>query len=230
MSDEEVIHTIQVDPIEHYIQDGIACAHNHDFMKEPAFRAAYARGVQAIGGKDTYWWHWRVHVGLWAARSALRVEGDFIECGVNRGFLSSAIMEHLDWNSLDRDYYLLDKFDGGTLINKTYEYEYVAGSSSVLENFAEWERAHIVEGNIPETLDQVPSYEIAFLHIDMNCPEPEVAALEHFWDRLSPGAIVLFDDYAYQNYGAQKRAMDICVKRLGGNICSLPTGQGLLLR
>ena len=38
--------------------------------------------------------------------------GDFVECGVNKGFLSSAIMEYLDWNSLDRGFYLLDTFAG----------------------------------------------------------------------------------------------------------------------
>src|SRR5436853_7138798 len=79
-------------------------------MDDPAFRNAYERGVRAAG--DDYRWHWRVHVGLWAAASAARLPGDFIECGVNRGFLSSAVMHHLDWNSRGRKFYLLDTFAG----------------------------------------------------------------------------------------------------------------------
>ena len=80
-------------------------------MQDPAFSKAYARAVQAAGGQD-YQIHWRVHVALWAASCAARIKGDFVECGVNRGFVSSAIMDYLDWNSLGRRFYLLDTFKG----------------------------------------------------------------------------------------------------------------------
>jgi hypothetical protein len=83
-----------------YDQDGLRSVHNHDFMHEPRFRRAYARGVKAVG--SDYQWHWRVHVGLWAAFSASKLFGDFVECEVNRGFLSSAIMEDLEWDRLER--------------------------------------------------------------------------------------------------------------------------------
>jgi len=79
-------------------------------MDDPLFRKAYARGVRAAG--QDYNWHWRVHVGLWAAACASRLDGDFVECGVNRGFLSSAIMVYLDWDSLGKQFYLLDTFRG----------------------------------------------------------------------------------------------------------------------
>ena len=93
-----------------YDQDGLKSVHNHDFMHEPRFCRAYARGVIAVG--SDYQWHWRVHVGLWAAFSASKLDGDFVECGVNRGFLSSAIMEDLDWDRLEKTFYLLDTFTG----------------------------------------------------------------------------------------------------------------------
>jgi hypothetical protein len=79
-------------------------------MDDPAFRKAYGRGIRAAG--DDYRWHWRVHVGLWTASYAARLEGDFVECGVNRGFLSSAIMDYLNWDSLGKHFYLLDTFRG----------------------------------------------------------------------------------------------------------------------
>ena len=74
-----------------YSQDGLNSVHNHDFMAEPSFMNAYQRGVEAVG--EDYQWHWRVHIGLWAAYSASKLNGDFIECGVNKGFMSSAIMQ-----------------------------------------------------------------------------------------------------------------------------------------
>src|SRR5262249_47604202 len=64
-----------------YDQGGLRSIHNHEFMDDPAFRKAYQRGIRAAG--DDYRWHWRVHVGLWAAACAARLEGDFVECGVN---------------------------------------------------------------------------------------------------------------------------------------------------
>lgn len=170
--------------------------HSHAFTHDPFFLRAYARGVKAIGGVDTYQCHWRVHVGLWAAQAASRLEGDFIECGVNRGFLSSAIMQSLNWNAMDRDFYLLDTFAG---LDRRYVSEaerrggaldmnadaletdfYVRGVHSVRENFAEWPRARSVEGSIPQTLEAVTATQVAYLHLDMNCAPPEVAATGAF--------------------------------------------------
>jgi hypothetical protein len=227
-----------------YVQDGLISIHNHEFMDDPAFAKAYLRGVKAAG--TDYRWHWRVHVGLWAASVAKVLPGDFVECGVNAGFMSSSIMEHLAWNSLDKTFYLLDTFAGldpryvseaeraeGIMEHNAKLLEsrfYVIDPEAVARNFSEWPSARIVKGSIPETLGQVAAERVAFLHIDLNCAPPEVAALEHFWDRLVPGAPVLLDDYAYWGYRQQKLAMDALAARLGVSIASLPTGQGLLLR
>jgi hypothetical protein len=229
-----------------YAQDGLISVHSHAFMQDPAFQRAYARGVKAIGGTDTYQWHWRIHIGLWAAALAVRLPGDFVECGVNRGFLSSAIMEYLAWNSLDRDFYLLDTFTGldpryvseserkGGALRRNAEHLqsgfYVRGVDEVRANFAEWPRARIIAGAVPETLGQVTAVRIAYLHLDMNSAPPEVAALSCFWDRLVTGAPVLLDDYAYLGYTVQKLAMDEFAHTHGANVCSLPTGQGLIIK
>src|ERR1017187_10433181 len=85
-----------------YNADGLRTVHCHDFIDNAAFVQAYKRGVKAIGGVDDYEWPWRVHIGLWAAFSASKLDGDFVECGVNKGFLSSAIMEYLNWNSIGK--------------------------------------------------------------------------------------------------------------------------------
>jgi hypothetical protein len=229
-----------------YAQDGLVSVHNHDFMREAPFLRAYARGVQALAGQPDYRWHWRIHVGLWAAATAARVAGDFVECGVNRGFLSSAIMQHLDWDSLGRTFWLLDTFAGlderlvtereraaGALERNREELSsgfYVSGAQPVIDNFSQWKQARIVVGAIPGTLSQVDARSVAYLHLDLNHAAPEVAAIEHFWPRLSPGAVVLLDDYAYLGFESQKAAMDGFARSHGVAILSLPTGQGLLLK
>ena len=93
-----------------YDQDGLTSIHNHEFMNDKRFVAAYQRGIAAAG--QDYSWHWRVHIGLWAAHTAAQLPGDFVECGVNRGFMSSSIMEYLDWDRVGKHYYLLDTFQG----------------------------------------------------------------------------------------------------------------------
>jgi SAM-dependent methyltransferase len=227
-----------------YDQDGLRSIHNHEFMDDPAFRKAYARGVRAAG--DDYQWHWRVHVGLWAAASAARLEGDFVECGVNRGFLSSAIMDYLNWDSLGKHFYLLDTFRGlderfvspadraSGAVDKNRKSLasgfYVQGIEEVRANFSQWKNVSLVEGAIPETLPQVHAEKIAYLHLDMNCSPPEIAAIRFFWERLVPGAFVLLDDYAYYGYLSQKIAMDRFAQEKGIKILSLPTGQGLLVK
>jgi hypothetical protein len=226
-----------------YDQDGLKSVHNHEFMNDPSFCKAYERGVRATG--QDYQWHWRVHVGLWVATCASRLEGDFVECGVNRGFLSSAIMDYLDWDSLGKHFYLLDTFKGiderfisaedkaaGALEkNRTLLADgfYASGIDEVRVNFSEWKNLSLIEGPIPETLPRVGADKIAYLHLDMNCSEPEVAAAYFFWNRLVPGALMLLDDYAYHGYRLQKVAMDRFAQAQGNQILSLPTGQGLLI-
>jgi Macrocin-O-methyltransferase (TylF) len=232
------------DPRAPYNSDGLHTHHNHEFMAASEFQRAYARGVKAT--QNDYRWHWRVHIGLWAAQSALHLPGDFVECGVNRGFLSSAIMEALRWNELARTFFLLDTFGGldprfvsaeevakGALEKNAELLRlgfYTDNLAMVRANFEEWKNVRIIAGAIPETLDQITTQQVAFLHIDLNCAPPEIAAIEYLWPRLVPGAFVLLDDYAYHGYESQKVAMDAFAKRVGVAIASLPTGQGLLIR
>lgn len=227
-----------------YDQDGLRSVHNHEFMEEPAFQEAYARGVLAVG--SDYNWHWRVHTGLWAACMAAHLPGDFVECGVNKGFMSSAIMRLLDWNSQDRCFNLLDTFSGvdcrylshadidvGVVERNKREIEcgfYTFDIESVRQNFSEWKNTKIIVGAIPESLVEITSKQIAFIHLDLNCSKPEVAASEYLWDRIVPGGIILMDDYGYVGYGSQKLGMDAFARSKGLPILSLPTGQGLLIK
>ncbi len=229
-----------------YSNDALLCFNSHAFLDDPAFKRAYQRGVQALGGEDFYHWEWRFHVGLWVAESASKLEGDFVECGVSHGFLSSGVMHHLDWDRLGKTFYLLDTFEGmdprfvSDVERETGALEksqaavrfgyYATGVDSVRANFSEWQNVRIIAGSVPETLDQVDAATVAYLHIDMNCAPPEIAALRYFWPRLTPGGFVLLDDYAQRGRDEQRLAMDSVARDLGVTICTLPTGQGLIIK
>ena len=226
-----------------YARDGLFTVHRHPFLNDAAFRKAYARGVQASAGYDPGM-EWRVHVALWAARLALSAQGDFVECGVNAGFVSSAIMESLGWRELDRTFYLIDTFNGPVAAQfsddesaKLVEIEkavargsYVTDLSRVIENFKEWPRVEFVQGEVPSVLPDSGVRSVAFLHIDMNCALPEREALRYFWPLLSDGAVVLFDDYTYFGHDAQTVAIDAVAAEVGASVLALPTGQGLIVK
>jgi hypothetical protein len=234
-----------IDVHRRYAQDGLYTVHNDAFRGEPAFRKAYARGIAASAGFDPQF-EWRVHVALWAARTALTAEGDYVECGVNAGFMSSAIMQSLDWNSIGRKFYLIDTFAGPVLTQYSAEEVaknrrkiaedtiadggYVTDLDRIRANFSEWPSAIVTPGAVPEVLGKIEFGKVAFLHIDMNCALPEREALEFFWERLSPGAVVLFDDFAYAGYEAQREALAAVARARGHEILSVPTGQGVLIR
>lgn len=227
-----------------YERDGLITDHNNEFIRDPHFVAAYDRGVQAA--KADYKIQWRAHIAIWAAFTASKLPGDFVECGVNWGFLSSTIMEYLDWNRLDKTFWLLDTFNGideqllsaDELASGRVSYNrrklgrgfYTADVESVRKNFSDWRNTRIIQGAVPGTLPQVKADRVAYLHIDMNCATPEIAAFEFFWPRLVPGGMVLLDDYGFRNHEMQKHAMDECAQRHGVMVASLPTGQGLVIK
>ena len=155
-------------------------------------------------------------------------------------------MEYLNWDSSQKIFYLMDTLSGldkrcisdGERGREALEKNrrlvqsgfYTTDVSAVRANFSQWQNIRIVVGAIPDTLSAVQANRIAYLHLDMNCAPPEVAALKYFWDRLVPGAFVLLDDYAYAGSEPQKAAMDAVAAARGLKILSLPTGQGFLIK
>jgi len=222
-----------------YDQDGLKTSHNCDFIREIRFLKAYERGVKACPEYANI--HWRVHVALWAASQAIYLPGDYVECGVNRGFLTSAVMTYIDWNKLGKSFYLFDTFCGLDESLLTQE-EVLLGRISqsrsqyrecyeeTKENFSEFERVILVRGSLPSTLSQPLIGSIAYLSIDMNCVEPEIKSLEFFWPKLVQHGVVLLDDYAYKGHQPQKLAIDSFAAKHHVQVLSLPTGQGLIIK
>jgi O-methyltransferase len=221
-----------------YNQDGLVTAHFPSFLHDQRFLDAYAAG-RATGSWPGGELHWRAHVICWAAAHAATLEGDFVECGVNRGGLSLTAMKFVEFERLGKRFFLLDTFEG--LVEEQLEPgerqsglrggDYEPCFDAVVKTFATYGAAvKIVKGPVPATLGQVNSRRIAYLSIDMNAKEPELAAAEYFWDRLSPGAVVVLDDYGWRKHAAQRLAFDAFARSKGVPLLVLPTGQGLLIK
>lgn len=221
-----------------FVSDGLSTVHNHDFLDDPMYQQALRRAIQADPGLG--YMTWRLHVALWAAHHASHLDGDFVECGVNKGFLSSAIMEYLGWNNLGRSFFLFDTFEGivADLLTKdelesgrmNHNHLYKDTYARAMGNFAEYQRVHLVKGIVPQTLEMTKIEKVAYLSIDMNCASADTAAFEHFWPKMPLGAVVLLDDYAYRNYEQTYQAFNEVAARHQISILSLPTGQGLIIK
>jgi O-methyltransferase len=218
--------------------DGLRTIHNCDFLRDPLFREAYRLG------RETDSWHgcdieWRAYVVCWAAAKGRGLEGDYVECGVNRGGYSRAVAHYVDLAEQPKKLWLLDTFEGLVAEQLTPEERargvleaarYPDCYDEVRATFAPFPNVELIKGPVPDTLARVTSETISYLSIDMNCAAPEIAAAEHFWPRLAPGATVVLDDYGWKRYAAQREAFDAFASERAVPILPLPTGQGLILK
>jgi len=220
-----------------YNEDELITAHNCDFMKDRHFMRCYDSAVN-LGLAVSEKIHWRAHVICWAADRGRSLEGDFVECGVNKGFLSRIAMEYVDFGKLPKTFYLMDTFEGFSEKYLT-EQDIKAGKrpdsyepchEQVKNTFREFQNVTIIKGPIPDTLPEAGTGKVAYLHIDMNCVLPEIAAAEYFWDKLVSGAAVILDDYGHSGHEEQKRAFDGFALSKDVKILTLPTGQGLIIK
>ncbi len=227
-----------------YSNDLLYTYHNADFLRDPLFIESYNLGKNTDGGTllKNYDIEWRIHVLCWAAKHAMHLEGDFVDCGVHTGIFARAVVNYVDFSKYAKKYYLLDTFNG---LDEKYstEEEMIRNTAmgydkedpellfnQVQQTFREY-NVKIIRGVVPKTLKDVDSNKICYLSLDMNCVEPEIQALEFFWDRMVSGGIIIFDDYGYANASNdQKIAHDKFAKSKNVEILTLPTCQGLLIK
>jgi hypothetical protein len=226
-----------------YNQDGLATRHNADFLRDPAFVDAYNAGMEGASPDTRI--EWRAHVALWVASQAIRLEGDFVECGVHTGIYSGAVMKWLDFGRhTGRKFYLFDTWQGIPAeqiseeerragvpgMNRKYA-DGDATYAAMVKKFSRWPNAVVVRGRVPDTLAAMAdSKAVAYASIDMNVAAAEMAAIEFLWPRIAPGGFILLDDYGWAAHVNQKKAWDDFARMHGVMILALPTGQGLVCK
>jgi O-methyltransferase len=175
---------------------------------------------------------WRLYILLYFAESCLDLDGDFVELGCHKGTTAKRLTERLDLPSVGKHYWLYDLFEW----NAGDEHTHMPGHDNprmyedVVERFAEMSYVSVIKGSVPESFEQGFPKRIAFAHIDMNHPDPESGALKRVLPLLAKGGVIVFDDYGWWGYSAQKRVLDPIAAEHGLSILELPTGQGLLLK
>jgi len=205
---------------------------NLGFRRDPRFVRAMRKNARTNQESSL---QLRLNTLIWAAQHALHVPGDFVEAGVWRGFCSAVIADYLDFSRVPKVFYLYDTFEGIPAALDSEKHNSPAFSEaglyeSVVARFADYPNVRIVKGAVPDSFAQAVPERISFLHLDMNSSKSEIAALEVLFDRVSPGGLIIFDDYGWLGYEAQKIAEDAFMAERGYRILELPSGQGMLLK
>lgn len=159
------------------------------------------------------------------------VPGDIVECGVFKGsgVLSwLKIKKILSPNSLKKvigfDYFdtnsLLDSLSDNDRVRMTElfeerNYEHDASAEQLLNETItsagfrnnDYE---LVAGDISKSasdfVNNRPGFKISLLYLDLDVELPTYDALNAFWDRVSVGGLVVFDEYAYHQWSEAKGA------------------------
>jgi O-methyltransferase len=177
----------------------------------------------------------RLNTLVWAAKHALHVPGDFVECGVWRGFCSAVLVDYLEFDTVAKKFYLYDTFAGIPEEFDTEKHNAPVMAEPrlyerVCERFAAYPNVCVVRGVVPYSFDQAAPEKIAFLHLDMNSSRSEIAALDVLFDRVSAGGLIVFDDFGWMGYQAQHVAEQRFMEQRGYTILEMASGQGLLIK
>jgi len=169
------------------------------------------------------------------------IAGSIVECGVWRGgsMMAAALtLAHL--NSQDRDLYLFDTYEGMT---KPQAVDIHFTGNSAIAEFEQLQtgedrsavcyaslgdvkaamaltkynpnRLHYIKGKVEDTIPSQAPERIALLRLDTDWYESTRHELEQLFPRLSPGGILIIDDYgAWQ--GARKATDEYLAKHAPG--------------
>jgi O-methyltransferase len=162
------------------------------------------------------------------------VPGAVVECGVWKGgSMMAAALTLLRLGATDRDLYLFDTFQGMPPPSEEDVFSAYDGYSpmrhwrrrrreggvsswhyvpahqvraAVLSTGYPAERVHLVEGRVEETLPAAAPEAVAVLRLDTDWYESTRHELVHLYPRLSPGGVLILDDYGH--YEGARRAVD----------------------
>jgi O-methyltransferase len=180
---------------------------------------------------------------------SLRIEADRAECGVLNG--TSALLLCRAAQAYEPDYtgsglHLVDSFEGlaqprpedsfavetdgqpaTATIKRGSFYAPIEHARTALEDFPD---VAFHKGWIPEVFDALPASRWAFVHLDVDQYDPTYAGLSYFYPRLSPGGVIICDDYGAPLFPGAHRAWDRFCEEHDVPYVVLDTGQSVILK
>ena len=156
------------------------------------------------------------------------IPGDFIECGVWRGgSMMAAAITLKNIGVYNRDLYLFDTFEGmqkptnedvnlsgddaETLLKQDPDKKNIIRAYAPLDEVKKnlystgyvRDKIHFIKGDVKDTVPVNAPQEISILRLDTDWYESTLHELLHLFPRLSPGGVLMIDDYGHWK-GARK--------------------------
>jgi len=221
-----------------WYEDGMYNRNYRDFTDNFNFETAYESAVRnaTSTGKDPHI-RWRARTFEYFLLKSL--PGNCLELGTSHGFLFFFALSKLRLDGYDlanASVTLIDKFDQDSVDGLTGEktghktIRYADSASKVQERFNQLGNTNVVQGLVPKILDSIIIPQLSFIHIDLNAAKPEVDALEILFPYLKRGGYVILDDYGFPEFIESRIAHQKLSRKIGYDILSLPTGQGLIIK
>jgi len=176
------------------------------------------------------------------------IPGDIVECGVWRGGSMQAIARLLAARGVtDRELHLFDTFEGmpppteddvrrggppaAELLAtrpKTANVWAIADLEDVKAGMAQVdyppERIHYHPGLVEETIPAGAPEQIALLRLDTDWYASTKHELDHLYDRVPSGGVVIIDDYDY--WDGSRKAVDEFIAQTGARLLLVPMASG----
>ncbi len=174
---------------------------------------------------------WRRYILATAAYHCVQLEGDFVECGVYWGTGIKTIADYLGGKEFDKTFWGYDAFDyHPSEAHGSFDDQQTGFYEKVQQRFQRYPTIKLIKGLIPDVFVKHCPEKIAYLHIDLNSAEYEIATLEALFDLIVPGGMIILDDYEWAAYRKQKLAEDAWFDQRQYKVMPLPTGQGLIFK
>ena len=97
-----------------------------------------------------------------------------------------------------------------------------------LERFGSAVEVH--KGWIPEVLRAIEPRPFSFVHVDVDLYEPTRSSLEYFYPLMSPGAVLLCDDYGSTDCPGALKACDEFLSDKPEKMIATAAGSGFFIK
>lgn len=214
----------------YYLGDNIfTWSRNNSALEDSPFRKAWESNIRNPSDKAILW---RRYILACAAYHAVHLPGDFVECGVYLGTGIKTVMDYLGGNRFPKQFWGYDTFDYNPIPGRNPAKDQEPGLyEKVKQRFSHYPQVTLIKGLLPDSFSEGMPESIAYLHIDLNHFEGEVAVLDALFDKVVPGGMVILDDYEWSGmYRPQKKAEDQWFDRREYRVFPLPTGQGFVIK
>ena len=220
-----------------FIGDGFATTLHVAFLEDKKLNIAYNTSLSDIGAdfkKSIKYGNpkWRAHIVTWATNQAIKLDGDFVACGVYWGLLEKTICEYFDFDKFkSKKFYLVDTWGDPNTANLNHQvYKYPEDIFNLVKmRFSKYSNVELVRGFVPEVLKKIPIDKISFLSIDMNGDIAERATLERYYDKIVKGGIIYFDDYGWR-YPKLRKTVNEFFNDKPETLLHFPSGNSVVIK